>query len=92
MATVCPKCSRSLFKSHTRGRLETLIKRFTNYRPYRCPQCSWRGFLPKRAERVSMGARRLTYLAIGAVVAIVGLIVVLHFVNQVEYGPPDLPG
>jgi len=39
-----------------------------------------------------MGARRLTYLAIGAVVAIVGLIVVLHFVNQVEYGPPDLPG
>lgn len=44
----CPKCGEhALYRSHSRGVSETLRKKMTNRRPYRCHRCGWRGWLSK---------------------------------------------
>jgi uncharacterized protein with PIN domain len=42
----CPGCGEaSLFRSRSRGFNESVKKRFTNKRLYRCHRCGWRGWL-----------------------------------------------
>ncbi len=44
----CPKCAeQTLYRSRSRGLGETLRKKLTNRRPYRCHRCGWRGWLSK---------------------------------------------
>ena len=44
----CPKCGEhALYRSRSRGVSETLRKKMTNRRPYRCHRCGWRGWLSK---------------------------------------------
>lgn len=44
----CPKCGEhALYRSRSRGVGETLRKKMTNRRPYRCHRCGWRGWLSK---------------------------------------------
>jgi len=41
----CPKCeSRTIHRSHSRGRWEQLRKHVTGKRPHRCSKCGWRGW------------------------------------------------
>lgn len=44
----CPVCGEtSLHRSRSRGIMDTLKKKFTNKRVYRCNKCQWRGWLEK---------------------------------------------
>ena len=43
----CPLCkSDNIRRSRTRSRWERWRKEITGKRPYRCRECSWRGWLP----------------------------------------------
>ncbi len=44
----CPGCGEpTLFRSRSRGFSESVKKRFTNKRLYRCHRCGWRGWLKR---------------------------------------------
>lgn len=45
----CPKCGEtSLFRSHHRNLLESIKRKFTGRRLYRCHKCGWRGWLVRQ--------------------------------------------
>lgn len=45
---VCPKCGEpSLYRSRSRSLGETIKKKLTFKRPYRCHKCGWRGWLSR---------------------------------------------
>lgn len=48
LGRTCPVCGETaLHRSHSRGFLEYLKKKFSSKRPYRCNKCMWRGWLER---------------------------------------------
>ncbi len=52
---VCPECGEHLYRSHTRGFKEWLIRTFTSYRAYRCRRCGWRAMAAPNKKLSSRG-------------------------------------
>lgn len=42
---LCSRCATPTHRSRTQGFNERVIKALTSYRPYRCHECGWRGWL-----------------------------------------------
>lgn len=42
---ICPVCYAHLHRLPARGLHERILKFFTQYRPYSCDECDWRGML-----------------------------------------------
>ena len=40
---LCPHCGEQTYRSRSRNFRESLIKRITPFRQYRCHKCGWRG-------------------------------------------------
>lgn len=50
----CPQCkSESAHRSRSRSRWERWRKEITGKRPYRCPDCGWRGWAPDEGPQFS---------------------------------------
>jgi hypothetical protein len=54
---VCPHCGEQTYRSRSRNFRESLIKRVTPFRQYRCHECGWRGMagsikLPRINQKV----------------------------------------
>ncbi len=53
---VCPVCgSRRVVRSRTRLGLESVRRRLTTRRPYRCFNCKWRGWVDEAGQVTPLG-------------------------------------
>jgi predicted RNA-binding Zn-ribbon protein involved in translation (DUF1610 family) len=69
----CPSCgaSNSLRRSKARTFNESLIKKFTFFRTFRCKDCGWRGYLSTLSINKPGLKYLFFYLALALVVAFV---------------------
>ncbi|HXG67818.1 MAG TPA: hypothetical protein VNO70_22145 [Blastocatellia bacterium] len=71
----CPRCGEAVYRSHSHGFREKLVKAATRYRLYRCHECGWRGWLAK--ETPGLRVRWLRAIGQGALVLAVIVFVTL---------------
>ena len=69
---VCPNCGEIAYRSHSRNFRESMIKRVSPMRPYRCHDCGWRGYGAQTKKRF-FRVNRMTILVwiAGVLLAIV---------------------
>jgi predicted RNA-binding Zn-ribbon protein involved in translation (DUF1610 family) len=61
----CPKCkSDKIHFSRSRSKWESWRKKVTGKRPYRCPDCGWRGWGPDTGPRFSREELESSSLAV----------------------------
>ncbi len=72
----CPKCGEYHYhKSHSRGNVEKLRKRFLRQRIYRCHVCGHREWERQKSISSTITPRLLlTYLAVGVFASLVGFL------------------
>lgn len=79
----CPRCGEyRLYRSHTKNRVEALIKRLFPLNLYRCHACNWRGWISKRRlkRQQSLAQSFLLYL----LVAFISIVVALLMKNMLQ--------
>ncbi len=78
---VCPACENHLHRSHTHGLRERFVKSFTPYRPYRCMECGWRGWLSK--DRANKGRGSLRVILSFIITTLLTIALAFFFISKI---------
>lgn len=70
----CPECKNKLYRSHSRGVTEQVIKTISPLRTYRCHECGWRGWIAIKSRKNPNPL--FTRKVLSVVVIVVGTILV----------------
>lgn len=64
----CPSCGEyRLHQSRARNNMEKMMKRFLPYKLYRCHNCNWRGWIPKRKLKVKANPLKTGFFYLGVI-------------------------
>lgn len=64
---ICPNCGEHAYRSHSRNFRESLVKRVTPLRPFRCHDCGWRGYGGPAKFRFPRIDRKMVFIWIAGV-------------------------
>jgi hypothetical protein len=69
---ICPECGERAHRSHSRNFQETVIKKVSPYKAYRCSRCGWRGMAaPVKTANRSGRLRSLFFWIAGLIIALI---------------------
>lgn len=64
----CPSCGEyRMHQSRARNTTEKLMKRLLPYKVYRCHNCNWRGWIPKRKLKANVNALKTAFFYAGVI-------------------------
>jgi hypothetical protein len=86
---VCPLCGAEARRSHSRGFSEKIFKLTSGFRPFRCKECSWRGWM-SRGKKVDSRRTMRTYFYF-VIILILTTIIALYYANRVSSSEPFFP-
>lgn len=69
----CPNCGESAYRSRSRNFRESLVKRVTSLRLYRCHDCGWRGYAAPSRIRVGKINHKAVYVWIAGILLAVAV-------------------
>ena len=88
---VCPECGERLYRSHSRNFKESITKKLTSYKTYRCHNCEWRGMIaPAKANDYGERKRLIVFWLAGLIVALlIGVYAVSDLYSTQQPGPAN---
>lgn len=66
---VCPECGERLYRSHSRNFQESITKKLTKYKTFRCHECDWRGMIAPAKVNDFGGRKRIIMVWVAGLIA-----------------------
>jgi predicted RNA-binding Zn-ribbon protein involved in translation (DUF1610 family) len=88
---MCPDCSAYLYRSHTRGFKEKIVRVFSSYKIYRCHDCGWRGWFGRSKTTVHQNRYRLLTVISVLITLLITLLLAFYLIERISAPAVHLP-